>query len=46
MASIASETEVQQNQEFFFKVTVELLKHSKDYVFFNKNLLNRQMTRK
>ena len=47
IASIANEMhEIKDSAIFYYDVTQELLKHNRDYLMFNKNLLNRQMTNK
>ena len=47
IASIANEMhEIKDSAIFYYDVTQELLKHNRDYLLFNKNLLNRQMTNK
>ena len=47
VASIANELhEIERGGPFFYEVTRELLKHNQDFLAFNKNLLNRQMTNK
>ena len=46
IASIASENQELKDAEFYFKVTLELLKNNREFLYFNHNLLNRQMTNK
>ena len=46
IASIAGENQELRDADFYYKVTQELLKNNREYLFFNKNLLNRQMTNK
>lgn len=46
MASIAKDVELQQDKDFFYQVTLELINHSKDFLTYNKFQLARQMTGK
>ena len=44
IASIAEEDQESRDQSFYFKVTLELIKHHTQFMTFNKSLLQRQMT--
>ena len=36
VASIAKDVELQQDKDFFYQVTLELINHSKDFLTYNK----------
>lgn len=46
VASIAKDVDLHQDKEFFFNITLELITHSKEFLSYNKLMLNRQMTGK
>lgn len=46
IASIAEENQELRDQAFYYKVTLELIKHHIQFLVFNRSLIQRQMTQK
>ena len=46
IASIAEENQELRDQAFYYKVTLELIKHHTQFLVFNRSLIQRQMTQK
>lgn len=46
IASIAEEDQQSRDRDFYYKVTLELIRHHNQFLSFNRSLLKRQMTQK
>lgn len=46
VASVSKDVDLDQDKDFFYNVTLELLLHAKNFLSYNKLMLNRQMSNK